>query len=89
MKEGIKAILERDAKKEEAHKARHAAGKGVDGDDDDHDDSEDEDENESGAGTAHDLKTEAEIEKSIMPSLANFLEKFDNELFKAYQAINP
>jgi translation initiation factor 3 subunit C len=24
-----------------------------------------------------------------MPSLANFLEKFDNELFKAFQGINP
>ena len=30
-----------------------------------------------------------EIERSIMPSLANFLEKFDIELFKAFQGINP
>ena len=31
--------------------------------------------------------TIVEVEKSILPSLANFLEKLDNELLKAYQSI--
>lgn len=34
------------------------------------------------------LNTQMDIEKSILPSLANFLEKLDHELLKAYQNIS-
>lgn len=43
--------------------------------------SEDEDNKEK----TNEIATSIEIEKSIMPSLANFMEKLDYELLKAYQ----
>jgi len=38
-------------------------------------------------GENDEMETIVDIEKSILPSLANFLEKLDNELLKAYQSI--